>query len=67
MAAIELNPGPDGIGTRAFEVFNKCFSEKNILVRVTADVIALSPPLIASEDNITQLFNQLAEAINETE
>jgi len=66
MAAIELNSGPSGVGTRAFDVFNKCFFEKDILVRVTGDVIALSPPLIASEQEITQLFNLLAEAINET-
>ena len=66
MAAIELNSGPSGVGTRAFEVFNKCFFEKDILVRVTGDVIALSPPLIASEQEITQLFSKLAEAINET-
>ena len=66
MAAIELNSGPSGVGTRAFDVFNKCFFEKDILVRVTGDVIALSPPLIASEQEITQLFNRLAEAINET-
>ena len=66
MAAIELNSGPSGVGTRAFEVFNKCFFEKDILVRVTGDVIALSPPLIASQQEITQLFNRLAEAINET-
>ncbi|MDC0994965.1 aspartate aminotransferase family protein [Pseudomonadales bacterium] len=66
MAAIELNSAPSGVGTRAFEVFNKCFFEKDILVRVTGDVIALSPPLIASEQEITQLFSKLAEAINET-
>jgi len=66
MAAIELNSDPSGVGTRAFEVFNKCFFEKDILVRVTGDVIALSPPLIASEQEITRLFSQLAEAINET-
>ena len=66
MAAIELNSGPSGVGTRAFDVFNKCFFEKDILVRVTGDVIALSPPLIASEQEITQLFSKLAEAINET-
>ena len=66
MAAIELNSDPSGVGTRAFEVFNKCFFEKDILVRVTGDVIALSPPLIASDKEITRLFSQLAEAINET-
>ena len=66
MAAIELNSAPSGVGTRAFDVFNKCFFEKDILVRVTGDVIALSPPLIASEQEITQLFSKLAEAINET-
>ena len=66
MAAIELNSAPSGVGTRAFDVFNKCFFKKDILVRVTGDVIALSPPLIASEQEITQLFSKLAEAINET-
>jgi beta-alanine--pyruvate transaminase len=64
IAGIELEPRPDEPGKRAFEVFLKCF-EKGVLIRVTGDIIALSPPLIIEPGQIDQLLTTVGEAIRE--
>ena len=66
IGAIELAPRPNAAGARAFDVFNKCFHDKNLLVRTTGDIIALSPPLILQKNHIDEIFGRLAEAISET-
>ena len=58
MAGIELAPRPDAPGKRAFEAFVKCF-EQGVLIRVTADIIALSPPLIVEKPQIERIFETL--------
>src|ERR1700742_2711685 len=45
IGAVELEPRAGKPGARAFEVFLECF-ERGVMVRVTGDTIALSPPLI---------------------
>ena len=59
MAGIELEPRPGKPGARAFEVFLRCF-EKGVLIRVTGDIIALSPPLIIEQAQIDQLADTIA-------
>ena len=59
MAGIELDPRPGKPGARAFEVFLRCF-EKGVLIRVTGDIIALSPPLIIEKAQIDQLADTIA-------
>jgi len=66
VGAVELATRDGKPGARAFDVFNKCFHEKDLLVRTTGDVIALSPPLILDRSHIDQIFGRLAEAIRET-
>lgn len=66
IGAIELSSRPNAVGARAFDVFNKCFHEKDLLIRTTADVIALSPPLILQKSHIDEIFSRLADAIKET-
>jgi len=66
IGAIELASRPNAVGARAFDVFNKCFHEKDLLIRTTGDVIALSPPLILEKTHIDEIFSRLAEAITET-
>jgi beta-alanine--pyruvate transaminase len=66
IGAIELAPRANAPGARAFEVFNKCFHDKNLLIRTTGDIIALSPPLILQENHIDEIFSRLADAIKET-
>ena len=62
MAGIELEPRPGKPGTRAFEVFLRCF-EKGVLIRVTGDIIALSPPLIIEKAQIEQLADTIASVL----
>ncbi len=66
IGAIELAPRPGAPGTRAYDVFTRCFHEENLLIRVTGDVIALSPPLILTEEHIDRIFRTLAHVIAET-
>jgi beta-alanine--pyruvate transaminase len=62
VAGIELAPRPGSRGERGMRVFHRCF-DAGVLVRVTADIIALSPPLIAEPRHIERIFATLAEAI----
>jgi len=62
IAAVELEPRPGKPGTRAFDVFLKCF-ERGVMVRQTGDVIAMSPPLIIEPQHITRLVETLGEVI----
>jgi beta-alanine--pyruvate transaminase len=59
---LELESIPGKVGTRAFEVFKRCF-ERGVLVRQTGDVIALSPPLIVEKTQIDQMFGTLGEVL----
>lgn len=65
VCGIELSPQAGKTTTRAFDIFEKCFWEKDLLIRTTGDIIALSPPLIINHAQIEQLFSKLAEAIRE--
>jgi beta-alanine--pyruvate transaminase len=62
MAGIELAPRPGEPGKRAYEVFTDCF-ENGLLVRVTGDIVALSPPLIAGPAHFEELVDKLGRAL----
>ena len=64
IAGIELAPRPDAPGARAYEVFVKAF-ERGILVRLSADMIALSPPLIIEPKQIDRIVETLGAVIRE--
>jgi beta-alanine--pyruvate transaminase len=59
---LELAPLAGKPGARAFEVYTKCF-ERGLLVRQTADILALSPPLIVTPEQIAQMFGTLSEVL----
>lgn len=63
VTGIELAPRPGQPGARAYETFVRCF-ENGTLIRVTGDIIALSPPLIISESQIDDLFGAVRAALN---
>jgi beta-alanine--pyruvate transaminase len=65
IGAVELEPRPGKPGARAFEVFLKCF-ERGVMVRVTGDTVALSPPLIIEPKQIAQIVETLGGAIRDT-
>ncbi|NJK99056.1 MAG: aspartate aminotransferase family protein [Spirulinaceae cyanobacterium RM2_2_10] len=62
IAGIELAPRPEQPGARGSDCLQRCF-ERGLLVRVTGDIVALSPPLIISRDEIDQLFDTLADVL----
>ncbi|MBI1965323.1 MAG: aspartate aminotransferase family protein [Betaproteobacteria bacterium] len=65
MAGIELEPLPGKPGARGYRVFLKCF-EKGIMTRVAGDIIALSPPLIISKQQIDELVGTLGSVLRES-
>ena len=62
MAGIELQSRDGKPGARALDVYLDCFRE-GLLIRVTGDVIALSPPLIVERDQIDEIVSRLAASI----
>jgi beta-alanine--pyruvate transaminase len=65
VAGIELEPRDGAPGRRAMEVFHTCFDE-GLLIRVTADIVALSPPLIVSRAQIDEMVSKLGEVLART-
>lgn len=59
VGAIELEPDPKAPGRRGFDTMVRCF-ERGLLVRVTGDTVALSPPLIVEQADLDKLFEILA-------
>ncbi|KAB7769567.1 aspartate aminotransferase family protein [Xanthomonas sp. LMG 12461] len=66
IGAIELAPRKGAPGARAYEIFERCFHEGDLLIRVTGDTIALSPPLIVEATHIERIFAVLADMIRST-
>lgn len=66
VCGIELEPQIEKTTTRAFDIFVKCFWEKNVLIRTTGDIIALSPPLIINESQIDELFSAISTSLKES-
>jgi beta-alanine--pyruvate transaminase len=62
IAGIELKSRDGAPGARAYDVFTDCF-EKGLLIRVTGDIIALSPPLIAEREHVDTMASMLGEAL----
>ncbi len=62
VAGIELHARPGAPGERGMETLHRCFDD-GLLVRASNDIIALSPPLIISRQQIDELFGKLGVVI----
>ena len=62
IAGIELEPRAGAPGSRAYDVFVDCF-ERGLLIRVTGDIIVLSPPLIAEAWHVERIVSTLSDAL----
>jgi beta-alanine--pyruvate transaminase len=63
IAGIELEPRPGKPTERALAAYETCF-DKGLLIRVTGDIIALSPPLIVEKDQIDRMVAMIREALS---
>jgi beta-alanine--pyruvate transaminase len=66
IAAIELTPRKDAPGARALDAHIAAF-ERGAYMRVAADTIALSPPLIIKKSEIDQLFEIVRGVLKSTD
>jgi beta-alanine--pyruvate transaminase len=66
IAGIELASRPNAVGTRGYDAFVRAF-EDGLLIRVTGDIIALSPPLIISEAQIDQIVAMVRKILTKLE
>jgi len=62
MGAVEFLPIQGQPGARGAEIIQKCF-EAGVMVRVTGDTIAFSPPLIIEEDHIRHAVETLRKVL----
>ena len=54
---------PDLVGKRGFDALNSAFHENDLMLRVAGDTLALTPPLIVSEDQIGEIVEKVAKVI----
>jgi beta-alanine--pyruvate transaminase len=64
IGGIDLEPRPGEAGKRGYELHCACF-DKGALVRYTGDIVAMSPPLIISREQIDELVGIVAEGLRE--
>jgi beta-alanine--pyruvate transaminase len=62
IAGIELASREGAVGARAYDVFVDCF-QKGLLIRVTGDIVAFSPPLIIEKEQIGEIVSMLGDAL----
>jgi beta-alanine--pyruvate transaminase len=65
-AAIDLTSRPDAFGKRAFEIMDRAFHERDLMIRSLGETLVLTPPLIISEAQIGEIFDKIATLIRET-
>ena len=67
IGAVELEPMDGKPTRRAYNVLCEAFHDQKTLLRVTGDIIALSPPLIIAKEQIDQLIENLKITLQKTE
>ncbi len=63
VAGIELATRDGVLGARAYDAFVDAFFTEGVLIRTTGDIIALSPPLIISEEQVWELVGKVRRAV----
>ena len=63
LAAIDLEPIPGKVGVRGYDAIERMYADHDLYVRVAADTIVPSPPLIVSESQIGEIRDKIADVI----
>ncbi|MCW5692118.1 MAG: aspartate aminotransferase family protein [Pseudolabrys sp.] len=65
MAGIDLASKPDAVGKRGYEAMESGFHDHGIMFRTSGDAIAMSPPLIVTEEQIDEIISKVAAIIKQ--
>jgi len=60
---IDLASKPDGVGKRGLAALEAAYFEYDLMLRAVGDTLAMSPPLIVSEDQIGEIFDKVGKII----
>jgi len=63
MAGVDLDPVPGHPTRRAFDAMVHAFHEEKMMIRTTGDTIAISPPLIATTDDVDEIVERMGRVI----
>jgi beta-alanine--pyruvate transaminase len=63
VAAIDMKPVDGTPGLRAYKAMENGFHDHDILIRITGDTIALSPPLMITPAQINEIFHKKIPAV----
>ena len=66
VGAVELRSHADGVGKRAYAAMKAAWAN-GMMIRVTGDIIAFSPPLIISQSEIDQLVDGVRQVLTALE
>ncbi|NJO38450.1 MAG: aspartate aminotransferase family protein [Rhizobiales bacterium] len=62
MGALELEPLAGGPGKRTFEIMVACY-ERGVMIRISGDTIAFSPPLVAERAHLDEMIGTVADVV----
>ncbi len=62
-AGIDLSPSGNVPGQRGFNALGSAFHDNDLMLRVAGDTLALTPPLIVSEDQVGEIVEKVAKVI----
>src|ERR1700744_5918921 len=62
-AGIDLASKPDAVGKRGYDAMVSAFHDNDLMLRIAGDTLALTPPLIISEDQIGEVMDKVGKVI----
>ena len=62
-AALDLAPHKDGYGVRGYAALEHAFHELGMMIRISGDTIALTPPLIMTKNDMDEMMDKLRKTI----
>jgi beta-alanine--pyruvate transaminase len=62
-AGIDLSPNKNGPGDRGFAALQSAFHDNDLMLRIAGDTLALTPPLIVSDDQVGEIIDKVTKVI----
>src|ERR1700760_2934279 len=62
-AGIDLAPKAEAVGKRGYDAMVSAFHDNDLMLRIAGDTLALTPPLIISEDQIGEVMEKVGKVI----